>query len=515
MAELEIEAPDIIRLMLQFCAENNLTRTLNTLQEESHVTLNTVDSADDFSADIQQGNWDNVLRSLARVSLPTEKLTLLYDQICLEMIELREMEVARSILRETPAMELMKQTNPSRYMKLETLMGKTFFDVRDAYPDGSTKEKRRAQIAQTLVAEIQVVPPARLLTLLSQAIKWHQYTGQLPSGSKFDIFKGEAPAKLDLVERYPTDHHRTIKFGMKSHAEVARFSADGQYFATGSVDGFVEIWDYETGRLRKDLKYQEQDHMMMHDESVLCLAFSRDSEMLATGSNDGMLKVWKIQSGLCLRRIDKAHTQGITACAFAKDGNQILTAGFDLSIRIHGMKSGKILKEFRGHKSYVNDVMFSADGSKVISCSADGTVKVWDAKTMDVLSSMRPPTANPTQEVSVCTIQLMPKHPDQLLVCPRASTIFIMTLAGKIVKTLNSGKRDRGAFVSACVSPKGEWVYCVGEDRLLYCFNLEAGKLEHTMTLADADVVGVAHHPHRNLVATYSTDGLLKLWTAR
>lgn len=43
---------------------------------------------------------------------------------------------------------------------------------------------------------------------------------------------------------------------------------------------------------------------------------------------------------------------------------------------IHGLKSGKALKEFRGHKSYVNDVTYSADWAKVVSCSADGTVKV-------------------------------------------------------------------------------------------------------------------------------------------
>lgn len=47
-----------------------------------------------------------------------------------------------------------------------------------------------------------------------------------------------------------------------------------------------------------------------------------------------------------------------------------------LIFRIHGMKSGKILKEFRGHSSYVNDAIFTADGSRVITASSDCTVKV-------------------------------------------------------------------------------------------------------------------------------------------
>jgi len=35
--------------------------------------------------------------------------------------------------------------------------------------------------------------------------------------------------------------------------------------------------------------------------------------------------------------------------------------------RIHGLKSGKTLKEFRGHTSFVNNAEFAADGHHVIT----------------------------------------------------------------------------------------------------------------------------------------------------
>eukprot|EP00300_Choanocystis_sp_HF-7_P012823 c18049_g1_i1.p1 GENE.c18049_g1_i1~~c18049_g1_i1.p1 ORF type:complete len:521 (+),score=133.10 c18049_g1_i1:26-1564(+) len=510
MTEVEVEAQDVIRLMLQFCKENGLQQTFNALQAETQTTLNTVDSVEQFIADITNGHWDSVLHQVSTLKLPPNKVIDLYEQICRELIEIREIETARSVLRQTEAMQSLKLSDPGRYMKLEHLLARTYFEPKEAYPPGVTKEKHRIQIAQDLAAEVSVAPPSRLLALLGQALKWQQYQGMLPPGSAFDVFRGTAPSQASESETHPTILERTIKFDSESHPECCRFSADGLNLAIGSVDGFIELWDPSTAKLRKDLEYQAKDKFMMHEASVLCLNFSRDSDVLVSGAQDGKVKVWSVRSGQCLRRFEHAHSQGVTSAVFSKDGTHVLTGSFDTTVKIHGLKSGKMLKEFRGHTSYVNDVSYSVDGSRVISASSDGSVRLWDSKTTECVRVIIPPH---TSEAAVLHARAHPRNQDHLVICNRSSTLYVMTATGDLIKQYTTGKREGGDFVACCISPRGKWFYCLGEDACLYCFSVETGKLEHVITkVHEREAIGIVHHPHRNTIATFSGEGHIKFW---
>lgn len=55
-------------------------------------------------------------------------------------------------------------------------------------------------------------------------------------------------------------------------------------------------------------------------------------------------------------------------------------------------------------------------------------------------------------------------------------------------------------------------MYCGGEDGMLYTFNVESGELDHELQVSDREIISIAHHPHRNLIATVNDKGVLKLW---
>ena len=88
-------------------------------------------------------------------------------------------------------------------------------------------------------------------------------------------------------------------------------------------------------------------------------------------------------TGKCVRRFEAAHSKGVTSIQFSRDNAQLLTSSFDQTARIHGLRSAKTLKEFRGHTSFVNSAIYSHDGRQVITGSSDGCVKIWNTKSTD------------------------------------------------------------------------------------------------------------------------------------
>jgi WD40 repeat protein len=68
-------------------------------------------------------------------------------------------------------------------------------------------------------------------------------------------------------------------------------------------------------------------------------------------------------------------------CVWSPDGQRILSASWDKTLRIWDARSGHCLATLSGHQAPVMGCAWSPDGQRILSASYDGTLALWDAET--------------------------------------------------------------------------------------------------------------------------------------
>ena len=69
------------------------------------------------------------------------------------------------------------------------------------------------------------------------------------------------------------------------------------------------------------------------------------------------------------------HTDDVTSVAFSPDGIRIVSSSADETIRVWDAQTGhSVLDPLRGHTDYVRSVAFSPDGKRIVSGSQDKTI---------------------------------------------------------------------------------------------------------------------------------------------
>jgi WD40 repeat-containing protein SMU1 len=431
----------------------------------------------------------------------------------------------------------LKLAHPEKFLKLETFCKRPYFSATDAYEMGQSKESRRQDITESILSEVTSVEPSRLLTLLGQSMRFQQSQGILPPGKTFDLFRNTKKTfKHDVEDRVTKFEHTTITaISFPTSCPYLLFSPSGENFILGNNyslrnnscssssgdsvgKGEIEVWDTDICQLRKDLSYQEKGEYLHQDSPVLCSTFSKDGDYIAVGSFNGNIKIFRISTGVCMKTLPSAHRQGITSLQFARDGTQLLSASYDQTARIHGLKSGKSLREFRGHTSFVNSAVYLKDQvNNIMTASSDGTVKIWDSKTTECLVTLRPGLQagmSSFTETPIHTLLHVPTAADQWIACTKSTSAMLINTLGQTVRTFHSGKVKGGDFVSATISPHGKWLYCAGEDKQVYIFDVKTGELEDVIPIAIEgahEIVQILHHPNRNLVGVVTNAGKIQI----
>ncbi len=115
-----------------------------------------------------------------------------------------------------------------------------------------------------------------------------------------------------------------------------------------------------------------------HRGPVRAAALSADGQWVVTASRDGTVRLWRAD-GTGLPRVLEGHGGEVVAAAFSPEGERVVTASRDGTARVWRADGTGVPVVLRGHEQGVVAASFDRAGERVVTASRDGTARVWRA----------------------------------------------------------------------------------------------------------------------------------------
>lgn len=209
--------------------------------------------------------------------------------------------------------------------------------------------------------------------------QWQYVTKEIEeedeSSDSEDIDDGETHLKADNKKQSLPNETWAIAEKHYLHLEqvlvaCATFHAALNLLVLGLSTGEFRLYELPTFNLIQQLT--------MGQNPVDTVAVNQSGDWLAFGSAHlGQLVVYEWQSESYILK-QQGHFDSINALCYSPDGSRAVTASDDGKIKVWDLHSGFCLFTFSEHTSAVTAIEFAKKGQVLFSASQDGTVRAWD-----------------------------------------------------------------------------------------------------------------------------------------
>ncbi|CAL1300502.1 unnamed protein product [Larinioides sclopetarius] len=299
--------------------------------------------------------------------------------------------------------------------------------------------------------------------------------------------------------------------------------ADTSYDISSAKEAFRKTWN---------AKYTLRSHF----DGVRALAFHPVEPVLITASEDHTLKLWNLQKTVPAKKtasLDvepvytfRAHIGPVLCLALSTSGDQCFSGGMDGTIRCWNVPSSLsdpydsfdpsvLTNTLKGHTDAVWGLSIHSSKLQLLSCSADGTVRLWSPQSKVPLLHTYGSNIADGNPTSV-----------DFLRCDMTQMVAAYTSSNSVIFDLETGKPvirlDSNQTPDA--SPLGKQINCIvchptlpltvtaHEDRHIRFFDNNTGKMIHSMVAHLDAVTSLAIDPNGLYLLSGSHDCSIRLW---